>query len=114
MVLPEDGEAPRRPPRERLRCAGHVRPAEHEDRGEEAERRAIARAREPQVQRKEVPTFKEWFRGRFWREWVVGHRNKPSEIESKESIFKHHLEPFFGATALDRIGQAEIAQFRAS
>src|SRR4051812_27777336 len=28
---------------------------------------------------KEVPTYAEWFNGRFWNEWVIGERNKPSE-----------------------------------
>jgi len=84
---------------------------------QEAERRAIERALktgEPATTRKEVPTFKEWFLGRFWKEWVVGHRNKPSETESKESIFRVHLEPFLGSRRLDQIGHAEVAQLRAS
>src|SRR5262245_60993892 len=34
--------------------------------------------------RREVPTFSEWFKGRFWREWVVARRNKPSEQSSKK------------------------------
>src|SRR5262249_49723524 len=55
---------------------------------------------------------KQWFLGRFWKEWVVGHRNKPSETESKESIFRVHLEPFLGSTRLDDIGLAEVAQLR--
>ena len=33
--------------------------------------------------RKEIPTFKEWFKGRYWQEWVVGRRNKPSTVEGK-------------------------------
>jgi integrase len=83
----------------------------------EAERRALERTfatGAPQAAKKEVPTFKEWFEGRFWREWVVGHRNKPSEKESKEGIFKVHLLPELGARRLDEIGAATIAQFRAS
>jgi hypothetical protein len=46
--------------------------------------------------RKEYPTFKEWFDGRFWTEWVVSRKNKPSEVGSKKSIMKIHLEPAFG------------------
>ncbi len=61
-----------------------------------------------------VPTFSEWFNGRFWREWVVGRKNKPSECESKRSIFAHHLEPAFGDLRLDAIGAGAIAQLRAS
>ena len=63
--------------------------------------------------RKETPTFKEWFDGRFWTEWVVSRKNKPSEIESKKSIMKVHLEPEFGEMALDEIDVAAIARFRA-
>src|SRR5579871_5040453 len=41
--------------------------------------------------KKEVPTFDKWFNGRFWTEWVVAKKNKPSEVEAKESIYKVHL-----------------------
>jgi len=63
--------------------------------------------------KKEVPTFKEWFDGKFWREWVVGRKNKPSEVRSKKIIFKNHLEPRFGEHRLDEITVSEVAQFRA-
>lgn len=63
--------------------------------------------------RKETPTFKEWFDGRFWTEWVVSRKNKPSEVESKKSIMKIHLDPEFGEMALDEIDVAAIARFRA-
>ena len=65
-------------------------------------------------QPKEVPTFAEWFKGRFWREWVIGRRNKPTEVKSKEFIYEGHLKPAFGALQLDVIGTGEIAAFRAS
>ena len=64
--------------------------------------------------RKEVPTFHEWFTGRFWREWVVGRRNKPTEVKSKEIIYECHLKAAFGDLRLDEIGPGEIAAFRAS
>jgi len=63
--------------------------------------------------RKEVPTFKEWFNGRFWTEWVVSRKNKPSEVESKLSIYRVHLGPAFDELPLDEIDVAEIARFRA-
>jgi len=63
---------------------------------------------------KEVPTFHEWFTGRFWREWVVGRRNKPTEVKSKEVIYNCHLKGVFGDLRLDEIGAGEIAAFRAS
>ena len=65
-------------------------------------------------QPKEVPTFAEWFKGRFWREWVIGRRNKPTEVKSKDFIYEGHLKPAFGALQLDEIGTGEIAAFRAS
>ena len=64
--------------------------------------------------KEEVPTFHEWFKGRFWREWVVGRKNKPSEVRSKEFIYAKHLEPAFGELRLDEIGTGEVAEFRAS
>jgi len=63
--------------------------------------------------RKGTPTFSEWFKGRFWREWVVGRKNKPSEVRSKNIIYDCHLEPRFGEMPLDEITTSEVAQFRA-
>lgn len=48
----------------------------------EAEQRAIKDLFTPKLvpeEKKEVPTFSEWFDGRFWNEWVIGRRNKPGE-----------------------------------
>jgi hypothetical protein len=64
--------------------------------------------------KKEVPTFHEWFTGRFWREWVVGRRNKPTEVKSKQYIYERHLRKVFGEMRLDEIGAGEVAAFRAS
>jgi integrase len=61
-----------------------------------------------------VPTFAEWFKGRFWREWVIGRRNKPTEVKSKDFIYEGHLKEAFGDLRLDQIGAGEIAAFRAS
>ena len=64
---------------------------------------------------KEVPVFSEWWTGRFWREWVVGQRNKPSEKENKRSIYRRWLEPRFGQLRLDEIvDDGHIPDFRAS
>jgi len=62
---------------------------------------------------KEVLTFKEWFHGRFWHEWVVGRKNKPTEVKSKQTIYRCHLGPRFGHLPLDEITVAEVAKFRA-
>ncbi len=66
------------------------------------------------LRRKEVPTFDSWFNGRFWDEWVVGRKNKPSEVESKKSIYRVHLKDAFGSKRLDEIQIETIAVFRAS
>jgi len=65
------------------------------------------------IQGKEVPTFDEWFHGRYWHEWVVGKRNKPGTVESKKAIYEKHLKEVFGHLRLDQIGVAEVAKFRA-
>ncbi len=62
--------------------------------------------------RKEVPTFEEWFNGRFWSEWVIAERNKPSERAAKESVFRVHLQPLIGAMRLDDINAAVVQQVR--
>jgi integrase len=83
----------------------------------EAEQRAIRSVVAPKpspVEQKEVPTFAEWFKGRFWREWVIGRRNKPTEVKSKEVIYEGHLKAAFGDLPLDAIGAGEVAAFRAS
>lgn len=77
----------------------------------EAERAHIERVQKPP--RVEVPTFHDWFNCRFWSEWVVGRQNKPTERRSKERVYAKHLRKPFGDLPLDRIGVAEIAQFRA-
>jgi integrase len=63
--------------------------------------------------RKEVPTFEEWWHGRYWNEWVIGRKNKPSSMESKRSTYEHHLKAAFGHKRLDEIGVGEVARFRA-
>ena len=58
-----------------------------------------------------VPLFREL--AREYLENYARMHNKPSTLESKRSIFEHHLVPFFGAMRLDRIGPREIARFKA-
>jgi len=82
-----------------------------------AEQRAIqhALAGEPAAVpvKQEVPTFAEWFKGPFWKQWVIGRKNKPTEVRSKQIIYDLHLEPRFGRMRLDEINVAAVAQFRA-
>jgi integrase len=67
---------------------------------------------ERQPQRKETPTFKVWFDGRFWNEWVLAE-NKPSERAAKRSIFDTHLDPFLGEMPLDEINAGVVQRLRA-
>jgi len=86
-----------------------------------AEQRAIAQAFADAAkvavpappEKKEVPTFDEWFNGRFWLEWVIGRKNKPTEVRSKKIIYRIHLKDRFGSKRLDEIDVGEIARFRA-
>jgi len=64
--------------------------------------------------RKEVMTFEEWFNGRFWEEWVIAERNKPSEKAAKQSVFRIHLQPMIGTMRLDDINAAVVQQIRAA
>ena len=82
----------------------------------EAEQRAIREAFAPKLEpsvTKEAPTFEEWFHGAFWREWVIGRKNKPGEQYEKQVIYRCHLGPRFGSMRLDEIVVGEIARFRA-
>jgi integrase len=82
----------------------------------EAEQRAVKEVLTPKLpayMTQEVPTFSVWFEGRFWNEWVVGRKNKPTEVRSKKIIFANHLKPRFGKMRLDEINVAEVAKFRA-
>ena len=65
------------------------------------------------VKQEEVLTFEDWFHGRFWTEWVIAQKNKPSEVESKQSIYKVHLGPAFGRMPVSAIDFPAIARFRA-
>ena len=80
-----------------------------------AEQRAKEVASKPPgaAPRKAAPTFEEWWNGRFWQEWVIGERNKPSERLSKQSSYKVYLGPSFGRLRLDQIGVEQIQQLRA-
>ena len=82
----------------------------------EAEQRAIREACAPKIElpvTKEVPNFHDWFHGVFWREWVIGRKNKPGEQYEKTVIYRCHLGPRVGTKRLDEITIGEIARFRA-
>lgn len=58
-----------------------------------------------------VPTFAA-FAEEFLRTYVKAN-NKPSEQESKKSIFKHHLLPVLGNMRLDLVREREIEHLKA-
>lgn len=106
------------PSGERRRLYGSVddvgQPFKKKSEADAAEERAIQALRNPA--RGPVPTFAEWFNGRFWQEWVLGGpkgANSPSEQEAKRSIYRVHLADFFGALPLDRIDEQLVNTFRA-
>ena len=74
---------------------------------------AVAAAQPTPPEKKEVPTFDEWFNGRFWLEWVVGRKNKPTEVRNKQSMYRLHLKDALGDKRLDEINVGEIARLRA-
>ena len=91
--------------------------ARQSKRGAESEEREIRDALVTGTygKRKEVMTYDEWFRGRFWREWVIGRQNKPSERENKECIYRCYLNERFGHMRLDDMAEGpHIAEFRAA
>jgi integrase len=83
----------------------------------DAERAEIERVRNGDAEKaaeQEVPTFDSSFNGRFWREWVIGRKNKPSEANAKKNVYENHLKQAFGHLRLDEIGVAHVADFRAT
>ncbi len=79
---------------------------------EQAERAHIERLLrgEPDKPQKEVPTFEE-FAPEFMA--ICRMKNKPSEVQTKQSIMRWHLLPAFGRMRLDRVRYAEIQDFAA-
>jgi integrase len=82
------------------------------ERAEEAHIRRLLEAVSPNS-RKEVPTFEEWFLGRYMREWCEGQQNKPGTVFEKRSIFNHHLRGSFGPLRLDEIDVGMIQGLKA-
>jgi integrase len=84
------------------------------EKAEETEiRRLLDVAAQPKP-RKEVPTFEEWFLGRYMREWCEAQHNKPSTVDEKRSIFDHHLRGFLGSLRLDAIDVGVIQALKAA
>jgi integrase len=52
----------------------------------------------------------------FAKEFIATYarsNNKPSEVESKEMIFKNHIVPFFGTFALEEINSRSVERYKA-
>ena len=60
-----------------------------------------------------APTLEDWFTGRFWKEWVEGRNNKPSEKHNKKMIFRRYLKDELGSMRIDQIDTAAVARIRA-
>lgn len=81
---------------------------------ENAERDAIEKLKHPE--KRPVPTFDNWFNGRFWTERVLGAprgANSAGEQESKTLIYGKWLREPFGPLPLNRIDAEVINTFRA-
>ncbi|MBI5478137.1 MAG: site-specific integrase [Deltaproteobacteria bacterium] len=81
---------------------------------EEHERQLRQSLQAGTYQRKEVappPTVAE-FSKEFIGQYAVAN-NKPSEIDSKETVFRNHLVPFFGKLRLDQVGLRELERYKA-
>ena len=62
------------------------------------------------TEKEEVPTYQT-----HWNSYIVDAQasNKPSTLESKRSIFEHHLKEVFGSKKVDEIRVRDIDRFRA-
>lgn len=65
---------------------------------------------EPDAKERRVPTLKT-FSAEFIRVYAKTN-NKPSEVQSKESILKQHLMPAFGRMRLDQVGPRDIERYK--
>lgn len=75
--------------------------------------REIEAARKPKP-RKEVPSFEEWFLGRYMKEWCEAQQNRLGTIVEKKSIFEHHLRGIIGPLRLDEIDVGVIQRLKAA
>lgn len=61
-----------------------------------------------------MPTFEEWFLGRYMKEWCEGQQNKPGTVSEKKSIFEHHLRGLLGPLRLDEIDVGVVQGLKAA
>lgn len=67
--------------------------------------------RPPAKPEKEVPTL-EAFKPRFFEGHCRANKQKPSSIESKESVYRNYLIPLLGKKRLDEIGAEDVARLK--
>ncbi len=60
-----------------------------------------------------LPTFAEWFNGRFWREHVIAEGNRIGTQGEKRSVYENHLRAPLGHLRLDQIDRGVIQEFKA-
>jgi integrase len=65
----------------------------------------------PPRPKKVIPTFEE-FSKTFMEGHPIANRHKPSGIAAKESIFRVHLNPFFGSKRLDEITNQDVQKLK--
>ncbi len=102
--------------RERIRKVAPVQTKRDAERYERELRRGMllgvrATDEDQEVKPKEAPTFATFVK--LFEATYVKTNNKPSEAETKKTIFKRHLVPAFGRLKLDQIGAKEIEGYKA-
>jgi integrase len=93
---------------ERVRLRGAARTKEEGIR-KEAELRS--KLQQGLVVTTKVPTFREW--AKEFLDVYPAVNNKPSEAQTKRTLVRLHLAPFFGDTRIDRITESEIERYKA-
>ena len=79
--------------------------------GEEKRRRAAQRAQKGAAKTLPCPRVDQ-FLAEFIKTYATAN-NKPSEVDSKRSVIKNHLIPFFGTKRLSAISARDIESFKA-
>jgi integrase len=101
-------------------------PFDKKSEADDAEREALEKLKKQKGGRGPIPTLDEWVygtanpndpkaepNGRYWEEWVISRKNKPSTVEAKKEIYRLHIHPELGSCRLDQIKSASVARLRA-
>jgi integrase len=108
---------------ERVRISGtpdvntklHAERAEREHIERVISTATIARhAPESLVEKPPVPTFTEFFEGRYWTEYAIGEKeNREGTRNEKRAIFERHLKPALGDMPMDQLDIGAVNRLRA-